>query len=199
MDPTVHGDELCSATDVVLCASTTPTGPRSTLERFGANPGETVSIVGLSGGFSTRGVTVSDDLDEVHVLVAAWPTAGSHVVLDELRADEPWIGEAVAGGSGVPLQQPYARFTAAGLALVGDAACQVFSAHGSGIGMGLIAGRMLADAVSGAADPGAEQVLWDYQYAFQRELGGPLAAFDAFRRMSTALARTGCARWWRPG
>ena len=71
-------------------------------------------------------------------------------MLDGARADEPWLGESISGGSGViPLRRPYARFTAPGLALVGDAACQVFPAHGSGIGMGLIAGRMLADAVAG--------------------------------------------------
>ena len=192
--PAVRGDELCSATDMVLRVDD-PDGAKKYLERFGANPGETISIVGLSGGFSTRGVTVSNDLDEVHVLVGCLANGRYGTgprMLDELRADEPWIGAPVSGGSGViPLRRPYARFTAPGLALVGDAACQVFPAHGSGIGMGLIAGRMLADAVSGATDPGGEQVLWDYQAAFQRELGGPLAAFDAFRRMSTALGGEG--------
>ena len=74
---------------------------------------------------------------------------------------------------------------------MGDAACQVFPAHGSGIGMGLIAGRMLADAVADAVDPGDEQVLWGYQAAFQHEFGGLLAAFDAFRRMSTVLGGDG--------
>lgn len=89
----------------------------------------------------------------------------------------------------IPLRRPYARFTAPGLALVGDAACQVFPAHGSGIGLGLIAGRLLADAVAGPAgahDPGREQVLWDYQAAFQREFGGVLLSSDIFRRLSTA-------------
>lgn len=200
--PTVRGDELCSAADYHLRIDDAD-GAKRFLERYRANPGENVSVVGLHGGFSTRGVTVSADLDEVSVLVGC--LANGHYgtgprLLDELRAEEPWIGEPIQGGFGViPLRRPYARFTAPGLALVGDAACQVFPAHGSGIGMGLIAGRLLADAVSAAPDPGGEQALWRYQAAFQRELGGPLAAFDGFRRMSTALGGDGVATMIRAG
>ena len=192
--PAVRGDELCSASDFHLRVAD-PDGAKRFLERFEANPGETVGIMGSNGGFSTRSVTVSEDLDEISVLVGCLANGRYGTgprMLAELRRDERWIGDPIMGGSGViPLRRPYARFTAPGLALVGDAACQVFPAHGSGIGLGLIAGRMLAEAVSGAADPGAEATLWSYQAAFQREFGGPLAAFDGFRRMSTALGTRG--------
>ena len=136
------------------------------------------------------------------------------------------MGEFISGGSGlIPLRRPYSRFTAPGLALIGDSACQVFPAHGSGIGLGLIAGRMLADAVTGTGDSGNrptgsggngkesreehtknssalaktsdlgdENVLWKYQLQFQHEFGGLLAAFDAFRRMSTSLGGGGVGR-----
>jgi flavin-dependent dehydrogenase len=200
--PPVRGDELCTATDVVLRVADAD-GARRYLERFGAAAGETVSAVGVAGGFSTCGVTISEGLDEVAVLVGCLANGRYGTgprMLAELRDREPWIGEEISGGSGViPLRRPYARFTAAGLALVGDAACQVFPAHGSGIGMGLIAGRVLADAVRGAADPGAEATLWGYQAAFQHELGGPLAAFDGFRRMSTALGSEGIRRMLAAG
>jgi flavin-dependent dehydrogenase len=200
--PPVRGDELCTATDVRLRVADAD-GARRYLERFGVPAGDTISTVGTHGGFSTCGVTVSETLDEVAVLVGCLANGryGSGPrMLGELRAREPWIGEEISGGSGViPLRRPYARFTAPGLALVGDAACQVFPAHGSGIGMGLIGGRMLADAVRGAADPGAETTLWAYQAAFQHELGGPLAAFDGFRRMSTALGGEGIRRMLAAG
>lgn len=192
--PPVRGDELCSASDFRLRVADAD-GARRFLARFGVEPGGAVSIVGTDGGFSTRGLTISEDLDEVAVLVGCLANGRYGTgprMLAGLRATETWIGEPISGGSGViPLRRPYPRSTAPGLALVGDAACQVFPAHGSGIGTGLIAGSMLADAVAGEADPGDEAVLWRYQAAFQRELGGTLAAFDGFRRMSTALGTEG--------
>ena len=200
--PLVRGDELCTAADHHLRVADRD-GAKRFLERHGANPGEGVTIVGLDGGFSTRAITVSEDLDEVAILTGCLANgrySSGPRMLGAALADEPWLGASISGGSGViPLRRPYSRITAPGLALVGDAACQVFPAHGSGIGMGLIAGRMLADAVVGAPDPGDEQVLWGYQAAFQHEHGGLLAAFDAFRRMSTALGGRGVAEMIRAG
>jgi len=200
--PQVRGDELCTASDHHLRVGDRD-GAERFLERHGAKPGEGVTIVGLEGGFSTRAVTVSEDLDTAAILVGCLAN-GHHSsgprMLQSARVEEPWLGDPISGGSGViPLRRPYARFTAPGLALVGDAACQVFPGHGSGIGLGLMAGRMLADAVADAPDPGNEHVLWRYQAAFQHEHGGLLAAFDAFRRMSSVLGGDGVARMIRAG
>ena len=82
---------------------------------------------------------------------------------------------------------------------MGDAACHVFPAHGSGIGLGLIAGTLLAETVAGADDCGDESTLWNYQYRYQQRYGGTLAAFDAFRRMTTALGSDGVARMVHAG
>jgi flavin-dependent dehydrogenase len=62
--------------------------------------------------------------------------------------------------------------------LLGDAACQMFSPHGSGIGTGLVAARYLADALAHGGGPLTYQVRW------QREQGGFLAAQDQFRRFT---------------
>jgi len=200
--PEVRGSELCTASDHHIRIDN-PDGAKRFLERHGAKPGEAVTVVGLEGGFSTRAITVSQDLEQASVLVGCLAD-GRHSsgprMMAATRVAEPWLGASISGGSGViPLRRPFARFTAPGVALVGDAACQVFPAHGSGIGMGLIAGRMLADAVGEHADPGDEQVLWNYQASFQHEHGGVLAAFDAFRRMSTALGGEGVRRMIRAG
>lgn len=140
---------------------------------------------------------MSEDLSEVGVLVGCLADGRFGTgprLLKDLRSRETWIGHEVSGGFGViPLRRPYARFTAPGLALVGDAACQVFPAHGSGIGLGLIAGTMLADAIEGSVDVGDEAVLWAYQSMFQREFGGLLISSDAFRRLSTAIGGDGAA------
>lgn len=200
--PPVRGDELCTAADHHMRVDDLA-GARRFLARHKAEPGETVTMVGLAGGFSTRAITVSADLEEASVLVGCLANgrySSSARMLEDTRRDEPWLGASISGGAGlIPLRRPYPRFVAAGLALVGDAACQVFPAHGSGIGMGLLAGTALADAVAGAADPGDEATLWRYQASFQHAYGGLLAAFDAFRRMSTALGGLGVRRMLRAG
>jgi len=66
--------------------------------------------------------------------------------------------------------------------MVGDAACQVYASHGSGVGMGLLGARALADAAHGETDPGSDAVLSRYAASFLRAHGGLLAGSDAFRR-----------------
>ena len=200
--PQVRGDELCSAADFHLRIADAE-GARRYLDRHRARAGETVNVLGRRGGFSAQAITISEGFDRVGILVGCLANGrygtGPRLLAD-LRAEEPWIGDPIHGGFGViPLRRPYARFTAPGLALVGDAACQVFPAHGSGIGFGLIAGRLLAEAVAGEADPGDAEVLWGYQLAFQREFGGLMAFYDSVRRMSTALGTEGVAQLARAG
>lgn len=150
--PTVRNDELCSASDFRFRIADRA-GAQDFLRRHGAQPGDHMNTVALAGGYSTRNMSVSKDLDQVSVLVGCVANGRYGTgprMLDHLRRVESWIGDPISGGSGViPLRRPYPRFTAPGLALVGDAACQVFPAHGSGIGMGLIAGHLLAEAVAG--------------------------------------------------
>lgn len=192
--PPVRGPELCSAGDLHLRIGDRDAARRF-LDHYGAAPGDNISLVGSNGGYSTVGVTVMPDEEQVGLLVGCLAD-GRHgtapQMVSAVRRAQPWIGEMVRGGFGViPLRRPYSRLTAPGVALVGDAAGQVVPAHGSGIGMGLIAGRLLAEALEGSDDPGAESVLWRYQAAFQREFGGLMVAFDAFRRMSTELGTVG--------
>ncbi len=200
--PPVRGPELCSASDAVLTVQD-PDGAKRFLAEHGAVPGDTVSVLGHAGGWSTCAVRVSEDCTRVAALVGCVANGRYGTgpkLLAELRSTHRWLGEVVSVGTGViPLRRPYARFTAPGLALVGDAACQVFPAHASGIGTGLIAGRMLVDAAADAADCGAEDVVWRYQHRFQERFGGHFAALDAFRRMSTELGTEGVARMVRAG
>ena len=135
-----------------------------------------------------------------------------------MRGRHRWIGEPIFGGAGlIPLRRPYSRFTAPGVALVGDSACHMFPAHGSGIGISLVAGTMLAEAATSGDDCGSADSLWAYQSAFLREHGGTLAAYDLIRRMGSRLGSEGVAamfdagliraestragleqRWWTP-
>ncbi|MCD6500267.1 MAG: FAD-dependent oxidoreductase [Deltaproteobacteria bacterium] len=127
-----------------------------------------------------------------------WLLAGSAVVsgaapgrqmLKLFRRAHPWIGRRILGGGGIiPIRRPYDRLAWPGIALVGNAACQVFPTHGSGVGTSLLAAKMLADAVAGASDPGCQRALWRYQAAFQTSLGPVLGAHDVVRRFVQELS-----------
>jgi flavin-dependent dehydrogenase len=193
--PRLPQDELCSASDVHHEVADRA-GAEEFLVRHGAVAGDSVTFVGVSGGFSTCAVTVTPDLTHVGMVTGCLAngrySTGSKIVADRC-AQEPWIGPPVATGTGViPLRRPYARLTAGGVALVGDAACQVFPAHGSGIGIGLVAGSMLAEGVAAVDDPGDPHELWRrYQAPFQRGVGSDLLAFDVLRRATTRLGSDG--------
>jgi flavin-dependent dehydrogenase len=139
----------------------------------------------------------------VAILTGSIPAGGNATGPDLLKAvrdEHPWIGRTRFGGGGlIPLRRTYDRFTAPGVALVGDAACQVMPGHGSGIGFGLMAGKVLAEAVGDAPDPGDPDALWTYQATYLRELGPILAGYDAVRRMSVRLGRQGVEELFASG
>lgn len=183
-------DVCCAAQQVRAIADRA--GAERFLTRVGASSGEALNYLGVAGGFSTLMVSVDLEANEVELLAGALadgstPSGGD--LIRRFRADEPWVGELHFGGQGrIPLRRPYDRFSTPGLALVGNAACQVFPAHGSGIGVGMAAGRILAESVRGHDDTGGLQATWSYQAGTMRELGGLLGAYDVFRRLSQRLS-----------
>jgi flavin-dependent dehydrogenase len=188
--PRVGKGHVCSAAQTVHRIADLD-GAKRFLETHAAREGDVLCRMGVSGGYSIGNLTVDLHEGEVELLtgsIAGVGHASGPEIVRMLLAEHPWIGTSLFGGAGaIPLRRPYDRFVAPGLALVGNAACQVFPAHGSGIGIGMVAGRLLADAVADAADPGAEETLWRYQVSFQRRYGGLLAAYDVFRRLVQSL------------
>ena len=144
---------------------------------------EVACFTGIAGGFSI--VNVSTDGEEVSILTGSIPAAGQpggKALLDRFAAENSWIGERVFGGArAIPLRRPYDRLANERVALIGDAGCQVFSAHGSGVAVGLVAARTLADALASGAGPEG------YARTWQRRHGGLLATYDLFRRFSQTL------------
>lgn len=200
--PDVAPADTCSAEQLVLTIADRD-GALAFVKDHGVDLGDAVVTVGVAGGYSTINIRVDASLEEVSVLTGSIPSLGNPTgpaLVKQVRELHPWIGETIFGGSGlIPLRRTYHRFTAPGIALVGDAACQVMAGHGSGIGFGLIAGRVLADAVGTAGDPGDAGSLWRYQARFLREFGATLAAYDAVRRMSVALGRDGVEELFASG
>lgn len=182
--------DLCTAAQQVR-RITDRSAAQAYLARYGAEPGAALCFVGVDGGYSTLAVTIDLARDEVDLLTGA-VADGRHAtgleLIEAFAAREPWVGAPLSSGSGaIPLRRPYARFAAPGLALVGDSACQVFPAHGSGVGAGMVAGRILAEAVIAEGDPGCVEAMGRYQTAFMREIGRVSAAYDVVRRFSAGL------------
>lgn len=199
--PSDPGD-LCSAQQLVLEIDD-PDGARRYLKEVEAEPGEAVNHVGLAGGYSVAVIRVEESLEEVAVLtgtLADGRTGTGPDLMKQVRAEHPWIGRPVFGGGAlIPLRRTYDRLAVPGLALVGDAAAQVMATHGSGIGYGLIAGKVLAEATAGAPDPGSAEAMWRYQARYLREFGPTLGAYDAIRRMSVTLGSEGVERLFSSG
>ena len=73
--------------------------------------------------------------------------------------------------------------------MVGNAANHVYALHGSGVGMGLVAARLLADAVTArgdSRDAGNAEVLHRYAHRFLQTYGGRLAILES---AATSLLR----------
>lgn len=173
--------DVCAAAQQVR-AVRDPAGARAFLDDHEVEPGASLCFSAVAGGYSIVNVRVEGD--RVSLLTGSVPALGHPSgarLLAAFVAEQPWIGEELFGGArAIPLRRPTV-LARGDVALLGDAGSQVFSAHGSGIGMGLVAARMLAEAlVSGAGPEG-------YAHAFHRRWGPLLAIYDAFRKLSQRI------------
>ena len=157
---------------------------RAYFDRHEVPFGETLCFSGIAGGYSV--LNVHSDGRTVSILTGSIPADGhasGPQILARFVQEQSWIGDRVFGGSrAIPLRRPRERLARGNSALVGDAGCQVFPAHGSGIGPGLIAARVLAEELAAGRGVRGYAVRW------QREHGGLLAGYDLFRRFSQTLS-----------
>ena len=182
--PVVERHHLCAAAQEVREV----TDPKAAVAFFadhGVVPGEVLNLLGVAGGYSVLNLRLHHDGATMGILTGSIPSLGfpsGKVMLGQFVASQPWIGPRVFGGSGaIPLRRAHDRLADERVALLGDAGCQVFPAHGSGVGAGLVAARLLADTLAGGGS------LRDYEVAWQRRHGGLFAFFDGFRRWSQGV------------
>jgi flavin-dependent dehydrogenase len=146
--------------------------------------GQVLCFAGIAGGYSI--LNLRADRDHVSFLTGSIPALGhpsGKAILDDFVHRHAWVGERLYGGARViPLRRPFDRLAAGPIAAIGDAGSQVFPAHGSGIGAGMVAARMLADELALGGTPHTWAVTW------QRKFGGLYAAYDLFRRFSSTLS-----------
>jgi menaquinone-9 beta-reductase len=165
-------------------------GARAWLERQQAREGETLCFTSVAGGYSIVSVRVeapdAAGVSTIGLLTGSIPAQGhpsGQRLVDDFVEAHPWIGARRSGGSrAVPLGRSLDVLAEGNVALLGDAAVQMFSASGSGIAAGLLAARLLADTLAAGEGPEAYGVRW------QRRYGGTYAAYDVFRRFSQGLA-----------
>jgi flavin-dependent dehydrogenase len=200
--PPVRPGDTCTAAREI-CEVRDRAGAQAFLEKNGLRPGEMLARAGVDGGFSTLNVLIDENMQTVDLLagsIADGNHASGSSLLTDLKQRERWVGDRLFGGSGlVPLRRPYGRLAAPGIALVGDAGCQVFPAHGSGTGLGLVAAKLLVEAIEKHGDLDTPEWAWAYQAEFQRRYGAVCAAYDVFRRMSQRLSADDLTRLIRSG
>lgn len=180
--PTVDRQNLCVAAQQVHQLDDREAA-KAFFQEHGARLGEILCFGGVAGGYSILNVRVHDD--RVSLLTGSIPALGQPAgttMLRDFLGDHPWVGQRVFGGSrAIPLGLPHARIGHGRVARIGDSAGQVHAAHGSGIAQQLLAARLLADTLAAGRRPA------DYDLAWQRRYGGPLAGADVFRRFSQTL------------
>ncbi len=188
--PPVASKHLCTAAQEVHEIADV-SAAREALAQLNLQPETANTLLGVEGGFSTIMYNVSFEHEHVAILCGSLADGRFKTgpeLMEEFLAQRPWIGPKISGGSAlIPMRRPYDCFALEGIALVGNAACQVFPAHASGICTGMIAGLTLAQIARKNLDPGCREVMWGYQHAFMTEFGKVNAAYDVFRRLSQTL------------
>jgi len=193
--PPIADKDVCCARQQVRRV-TNETAARKFLDGLGMQPEDFANYLGVAGGYSTLTFKIENDFERMEILTGATldrKAEGENA--DELAENfiarhSDFIGEVIFGAPGrIPLRRPYDKLAEEGIALLGNSANMVFPAHGSGVGTGMIAAKILADCAKGHDDPGDAEALNDYCVAFQRRWGALLAVYDLFRRMSQNMTK----------
>lgn len=171
-------------------------GALSYLENNKINTKDILAEIGFMGGYSLFRSQIDDNLNHISLLcgVRALPNHESALnIISKFRNKNSWIGSSFIKGFGaIPLHAPYENFGASGLALLGDAAQHIYAAHGSGIGMGLLAatilGEVLYEASKANMDLGSVSIIKNYQHIFNQKYRKRLYFSFKFRKLSQELS-----------
>ena len=190
----VDPSDFCVALQEVYAISD-PAAARRHLLAQHLEPGDSLSRIGVRGGYAISNISIDVEKGEVAFLTGAMLKQGPQAarqMLDEARHALDFVGPRLFGGGGlIPVRRPHDKLIAPGYALLGDAACQVYPAHGSGVATGMRAALLLANTLVGAlrsSDPLDEEALWPYAALFMRSRGALCAAAEVTRRFAESLS-----------
>jgi hypothetical protein len=163
------------------------------LEAQRVDAGDVLCWAGLAGGYSILNASVFPERGIVSFLTGAMigRGKGSAVrLLEEGVRRTGFAGKRISGGAGlIPVRRAFDRLVGEGYALLGDAASQVFPAHGSGVAAGMLAADMLAKTIAGALGTAGPTTvgLWPYAADYQRTRGAVCASNEWVRRLTEGL------------
>ncbi len=191
--PSLRTGEVCTAAQMVLEIKD-KAGARDQLAQWGVEAGETVNWLGVEAGYSTRMISFDSNLDHAHIVTGNVLSPGGKnglAMAREVQERYRFFGSVVRSGEGlIPIRRPYERLGVPGAVLLGDAACMVYSAHGSGVGTGMLAARALVESVAEGEDLGSLESVWAYEHRFHQGLGAMLGsvavATQMFRQLSSS-------------
>jgi flavin-dependent dehydrogenase len=149
--------------------------------------------VGSQGVYSVETCFVDLEAGFIDILIGLKPGSGPSA--DErftaMISEYGFVGEKVFGDGGpIPIRRPLDAPAANGLVVLGDSACQVIPAHGSGTASALIAADLASGVVLRAIERGKadRKSLWGYCHAFQSGRGGLLAYYEVIKNHTESLS-----------
>lgn len=155
--------------------------------------GVRIDRVGSQGVYSVETIFLDLEAGVVDILIGVKPGTGptADERFSRILEDMPFAGEKVFGDGGpIPIRGPLDNLVAPGFVALGDSACQVIPAHGSGTASALIAADLASASITRALEAGRKdrQALWGYAHAFQSGRGALLAYYDVIRRHTDNLS-----------
>lgn len=145
------------------------------------------------GTYSVEAVYLDLEGGFIDILVGIKPSFGINATdkrFDEILEGWPFVGEKIFGGGGpIPIRRPLDAPAADGLLVLGDSACQVIPAHGSGTASALISADLASETIARAIGERRfdRAALWDYCFRFQTGRGALLAYYDVMRKFADTL------------
>lgn len=154
-----------------------------------------VDRLGAHGAYSTETVYLDLNGGYIDILVGVKADAKGYTGPDErfrdILSEWPFVKEKLFGDGGtIPIRRTLDSLVGDGLMVLGDSACQVIPAHGSGTASALIAADLASRTALRALEQGRfdRAALWDYSYEFMSGRGAVLAYYYAVRKHSETLS-----------
>ena len=156
--------------------------------------GETICWSSVRGGYSILNVNVDPAHGKIAILTGAMrssqgPQAAVELMQEAIVTTGCSKKKEFGGGGLIPVRRAFDQLVGNGYALLGDAASQVFPAHGSGVAAGMRAAEILSRTIvralsAGMADTAA---LWPYAAEYQRTRGALCASHEWVRRLTESM------------
>lgn len=149
--------------------------------------------LGIHGNYSTVYSYLSLEKMRAYILIgfkAEYQNPPISDLVDRFREEEGYYGRELYGGKGlIRVRRSLDRLVTDGLMVIGEAACQVIPAHGSGVASAMYAGHLAARAAAEALKHGdvSTRALWPYCHGYQSGRGAILAAYDANRMVVESM------------